>query len=142
MRTALSFTPLGADVNIMYLVLKSTRFLRCVLYPGESLHVFCAVLTRLQVRLDDALSDALCETRPARQICQCCVSRFALWERECSRVTAEWHCLHITYRCSVNYYMRRTTLMLLGLPLTDRRANGSFSHLISMAVMAFSTSCT
>lgn len=44
----------------MYLVLESTSFLWCVLHPGESLHVFGAVLARLQVRLDDALSDAVC----------------------------------------------------------------------------------
>lgn len=48
---------------IKYLVLKSTGFLGCVLYPGESLHVFGAVLTRLQVRLHDTLSDAFCETK-------------------------------------------------------------------------------
>lgn len=41
------------------LVLEHTGFLRRVLHPGESLHVFSAVLTRLQVRLDDALSDAV-----------------------------------------------------------------------------------
>lgn len=48
---------------ILYLVLESTCFLRCVLYPGESLHVFSTVLTRLQVRFDNTLSDALCETK-------------------------------------------------------------------------------
>lgn len=48
------------NVSVAYLALKSTRFLRCVLCPGESLHVFSAVLTCLQVRLENTLSDALC----------------------------------------------------------------------------------
>lgn len=46
-------------VPIANLVLEHAGFLRCVLHPGESLHVFSTVLTRLQVRLDDALSDAV-----------------------------------------------------------------------------------
>lgn len=61
--TTEDFTHIGFKVCIIYLVLKSTRFLRCVLCPGESLHVLSAVLTRLQVRLNDTLSDAVCENK-------------------------------------------------------------------------------
>ena len=62
---------MGANMFIIYLVLKSTRFLRCVLYPSESLHVFSAVLTRLQVRFNNTLSDVLCEkkNRQRHQYC-------------------------------------------------------------------------
>lgn len=48
---------------IIYLVLKSTHFFRCILYIVESLHIFGAVLTRFQVRLNNTLSDVLCKTK-------------------------------------------------------------------------------
>lgn len=50
----------GALFRRLYLVLKSTSFLRCVLDPGESLHVFGTVLTRLHVGLHNVLGDVLC----------------------------------------------------------------------------------
>lgn len=61
--TTEDFTHVGFKVCITYLVLKSTCFLKRVLRPGEPLHVLSAVLTRLQVRLNDTLSDAVCENK-------------------------------------------------------------------------------
>lgn len=79
---------------IIYLVLKSTHFFRCILYIVESLHIFGAVLTRFQVRLNNTLSDVLCKTKQVYTHTQsvlfiCGSTDFALWKDsiELSRVT-------------------------------------------------------
>lgn len=129
----------------MYLVLKSTGFLRCVLCPGESVHVFSAVLTCLQVRFYNTLSDALCESKTADTHERDCLPHSGRRRESVAECSSG-----LVYICAdhgsvtMNNQMLCTTplLRLPQMPPTRPSANGSSTNLISAAVKIFSISCT